>query len=61
MFCQYVSSFRINIYVSIQLEANSDYLAESSEVAEAVAKHFESVYNNFSSGAFYTDFMCNEL
>jgi hypothetical protein len=59
MFCKCVSSFRINIYVSVQLDANSDYLAEPSEVAEAVAKHFDSVYNSFSTGAFHSDFMCN--
>ena len=60
-FCKYVSSFRINTCASVQLDANSDYLAESGEMAEALAKHFDSVYNNFSTWVFHPDFMCNEF
>ena len=57
MFYKYVSSFRKILNASVHLDANVGYLAESGEVDEAVAKHFGSVYNNFSTGAFHPDFM----
>ena len=57
MFYKYVSSFRKILNVSVHSDANVGFLTESGEVDEAVAKHFGSVYNNFSTGAFHPDFM----
>jgi hypothetical protein len=49
-FWKYVASYRKINSISIQLEVDGTHLAEPCEVADAFAKHFQSVYNTPCSG-----------
>jgi hypothetical protein len=47
-----VASFRKRNSTSIQLEVDGTHLAEPYNVADAFAKHFQSVYNTSCTGVF---------
>jgi hypothetical protein len=51
-FWKYVASFRRRNSTPIQLEVGGAHLAEPYKVADAFAKHFQSVYNIPCSGVF---------
>jgi hypothetical protein len=51
-FWKYVASHRKINFTSIQLEVDGIHLVEPSEVADAFAKHFLSVYNILCPGVF---------
>jgi hypothetical protein len=51
-FWKYVASFRKRNSIPIQLEVDGTLLAEPYKVADAFAKHFQSVYNTPCTGVF---------